>query len=149
MFKKDDQSYNLSEVEADAGGEEAQTVIAAGVRVDGNFNSRGDVLIEGVVKGSVKTDKNLKIGEKAKIYAAVSAINVFVAGEAQGNIKATGRLELSSTARIFGDVEVKTLVVEAGAVLNGKCTMIGVESPRADADELKDIGKIKNAKDKE
>ena len=146
MFKKDEPMRSMDEIGAAAVGEEAETVIAAGVRVDGNFNSRGNVLIEGMVKGSIKTDKDLTIGEKAKILATVTATNVFVAGEAQGNIKASGRLELAPTARIFGDVEIKTLVVAAGAVLNGKCSMIGVESPAVD-DELKE--RSKNAKDKE
>lgn len=135
---------SMDELEAAAVGEEAETVIAAGVKVDGNFNSRGNVLIEGAVKGSIKTDKDLTIGEKAKILATVAATNVYVAGEAQGNIKATGRLELAPTARIFGDVEVKTLVIAAGAVLNGKCSMIGVETPAGDED-IKE--KSKNAKD--
>ncbi|MEK7211672.1 MAG: polymer-forming cytoskeletal protein [Patescibacteria group bacterium] len=148
MFKKDEPSYNLEEAEAAAGGEEAETVIAAGVRVDGNFNSRGNVLIEGIVKGSIKTDRDLKIGEKAKIYAAVAATNIYVSGEVQGNIKATGRLELAETARIFGDAEVKILVVAPGAVLNGKCSMIGVEAPAA-LDMEKEFNRGKNAKDKE
>lgn len=146
MFKKDDPMHNLEELAAVAGNEEAETIIAAGVRVDGNFNSRGNILIEGIVKGSMKTDKDLTIGEKAKIYASVTAVNVYVAGEAQGNIKASGRLELSPTARVFGDVEVKTLVVAAGAILNGKCAMIGVETPAGEDGELKEK---KNVKDKE
>jgi len=147
MFKKDDAAHNFEELESVAGGEEAETIIAAGVRVDGNFNSRGNVMIEGIVKGSIKTDKDLTIGEKAKIFAAVSATNVYIAGEAQGNIKATGRLELSPTARIFGDVEVKTLVVAPGAVLNGKCAMIGVEVPAEEGD--KESNRNKNGKEKE
>jgi cytoskeletal protein CcmA (bactofilin family) len=149
MFKKDDAAHNFEELESVAGGEETETIIAAGVRVDGNFNSRGNVMIEGIVKGSIKTDKDLTIGEKAKIFAAISATNIFIAGEAQGNIKATGRLELSPSARVFGDIEVKTLVVAPGAVLNGKCAMIGVEVPAADEGDEKESNKLKNGKEKE
>ncbi|MFZ5364511.1 MAG: bactofilin family protein, partial [Patescibacteria group bacterium] len=44
-------------------------------------------------------------------------------GEIKGNVKATGRLELTDTSKIYGDIEAKTIIMAAGALMNGKCTM--------------------------
>jgi len=71
----------------------------------------------------LKTEKTLKIGEKAKVVADVKAQEAFVSGQIQGNVLVTDRLELSSTAEINGDIQASTLIIAAGAVFNGKSTM--------------------------
>lgn len=101
------------------------TVIAAGVKVEGDFTSAGNIVIEGEVIGSLKTDMDLVVGPDAKITANVVARNARVSGEVRGNMTIIERMDLSGTARIVGDVQAKTLVVEAGAVLDGRCTMAG------------------------
>ena len=100
-----------------------ETIIAAGVRVEGDFQSQGNIVIEGEVMGSVKTAADLFVGEKARIHASVSAINAKVSGEVRGNIKIKERLELGPLSRIAGDLKTKILIVEAGAVVNGKIAM--------------------------
>jgi cytoskeletal protein CcmA (bactofilin family) len=102
---------------------ETETIIGPSVKVEGDFVSKGNVTVEGAVYGTLKTDKDLKIGSVAKISANVIAANAFVSGEVKGNVKVHGKLELSDTSKIFGDVEAKTLIMAAGAVLNGKCSM--------------------------
>lgn len=108
MFKKDE-----------SGGE---TIIAVGVRVEGDFTSKGRVIIDGEVMGNVKTEDDIHIGEQAKIVANVHARNAVVAGEIKGNIRIKERLDVASSARIKGDITANILAVEAGASLNGKCS---------------------------
>jgi cytoskeletal protein CcmA (bactofilin family) len=48
---------------------------------------------------------------------------VIVHGTVTGDIQASARLELHATSRIEGDVTAGSLVVQEGAVLNGRCTM--------------------------
>lgn len=108
MFKKED-------------GDNIETIIGPSVQVEGNFVANGDVIVEGIVAGSLKTEKNLRVGERAKIYADVSAANALIAGEIQGNVKVKENLELTSTAKVFGEVKTKVLTIAAGACLNGRC----------------------------
>jgi cytoskeletal protein CcmA (bactofilin family) len=96
------------------------TVIARGVKVEGDFTSPSNVLIEGEVLGHVKTSGVLTVGNEAKLKADVTAEEAVVAGLVEGNISVKKRLELKSTAKIMGDIACETVVVEAGAVLNGK-----------------------------
>ncbi|MBN1585284.1 polymer-forming cytoskeletal protein [Candidatus Uhrbacteria bacterium] len=104
-------------------GNEAETVIAASVRVEGDFASQGNVLIEGTVEGSLRTERNLRVGERANISADVFAANASVAGEITGNITVSERLELEPTARIHGDIRTKSLVVANGAMVEGRISM--------------------------
>jgi len=116
------------------------TIIAHGVRVEGDFVSQGGVLIEGEVSGSIQTAGDLRVGTDAKIRADVTAANAVVAGEVRGNISIADRLELLETARIIGDVTVNILSVSPGAQINGKITMDGRDVPMP-AEEEEEVEK--------
>ena len=116
MFKRDDSG-------AVTGGE---TVIAQGVKVEGDFTSSGNVVIEGQVAGSVKIEGDLRVGEAARISADVSARNAVVAGEIQGNLSVSEMLDLTATSRIVGDVSANVLVVASGSNINGRVSMGGM-----------------------
>ncbi len=103
--------------------EGGETVIAPGVRVEGDFTSQGFVLIDGEVIGSIKTEADLDVGERANISADVTAANAHVSGTVKGNIRVGERLEIAGTAHVNGDITAKTLVVEQGAIINGKINM--------------------------
>ena len=102
---------------------DAETVIGPSVMVKGNFNSTGNIMIEGVLKGGVKTAGNVYVGDHANITADLEAKAARVGGEVKGNLKIEGKLQIASSAKIFGDVECSQLIVESGAIINGKVTM--------------------------
>lgn len=110
-------------------GKDLETIIGATVKVDGNFVGSGDVVVEGQVAGTLRTSKNLRVGETAKIKADVEAANIIVAGEIRGHVKCGGKIELTETGKIFGNVDTQTIIVAHGAVLHGKLTMAGHEAP--------------------
>ena len=101
------------------------TVIARGVRLDGDFVSQGDVLIDGEVQGTVKTGGLLTVGPEASLKAEVDAVEAVIAGRVEGNIKIAKRLQLKSTSKLTGDITCETLSIEAGASVNGKVSCGG------------------------
>lgn len=115
-------------------GTETETIIGPSVKVEGDFITEGNIIIEGMVSGTIKTSKNLKIGPKSKIFADIKAESALIAGEIQGSIKVSNKLELTSTAKIFGDIKSETLIVAAGSKINGKCQMGGTKerTPKPD-----------------
>lgn len=121
MFSPPKRSENSG---LDANGRSGMTIIARGVRVEGDFTSQGDVTIEGEVQGHVVTSGSLTIGSEAKLKADVTAEEASVAGSIEGNVSIKKRLELKSTAKILGNVICDTALIEAGAVLHGN-TSIG------------------------
>ena len=117
MFKKDDSSYD--------GGQAQDTIIAHGVKVEGEFISQGNIIIEGEVHGIIKTERDLRVGEQARVIASVTADNAVIAGVVKGNVKINESLELTPTSRITGDIKAKIVTMSPGAILNGKFQMPG------------------------
>ena len=124
MFNKDQ----------DGGRKDGETIIAQGVKVEGDFVSDGNVVIEGEVNGSVKTAGHLEVGVSAKIKANVWAGEAVVAGEIVGNLVVSGKLELLETSRISGDIETEILSVASGAKINGQMTMNGGKKGQVSAE---------------
>lgn len=104
---------------------QSQTVIARGVRVEGDFRSQGHVTIEGELEGSITCSGHLTIGAEASIQASIQAEEGTVSGSVEGNIQVARRLELKSTARIKGDIRAESLAVEAGAAIDGRVQVGG------------------------
>jgi cytoskeletal protein CcmA (bactofilin family) len=114
----------------------AETIIGPSIKVKGNFHGQGNIVIEGIVEGSVKTNKYLLVTEKAKISASIEAREAKIGGEIQGNIKVQGYLEIDSTGKIIGDIECSEISISKGAILNGKCTMINREKNKEPEKQL-------------
>jgi cytoskeletal protein CcmA (bactofilin family) len=108
-----------------------ETVIAQGVKVEGEFAAQGNVVIEGELTGSVETSQALQVGQEARIYADVVAKTAVIAGEIQGNIRVSEKLELRESSKVHGDIDADTLSVSPGAKINGRITMNGGATPEA------------------
>ncbi len=124
---------------------ENETIIGASVKVEGDFTSDGNVLVQGVVSGSLKTKGNLQVDEGAKIKADVDAANAVVRGEIKGNVSVDDNLELGEAASVEGDIVTKVLSIEPGATLNGHCLVStskeeiepsSVQKPSSDEEEV-------------
>ena len=123
MFNSNQKDFNVKE---------AETIIGASVKVKGNFHGQGNIIIEGEVEGSIKTNKYLLVGSGAKITATVEAGEAKISGKINGNISIKGYLEISSGANITGDIDAAELSIERGAVVNGKCTMTNEKNKKTE-----------------
>lgn len=100
---------------------DANCVIAAGTHIEGDFSSTENVRLDGILRGTLKCDHRLVIGEKGRVEGEVSAAEAVIMGQITGNLTVAGSLQLKSTAKIDGDITAKYLVVEEGAAYNGQC----------------------------
>jgi len=114
-------------IDNDMGGP-AETVVGPSVKIQGDLNSEGNIKIEGMVSGKVKTSQSVIAVPGSKIAADVLAGNAVIGGEIQGNLKVAGHLIMQSTAKILGDITCTVLRVEDGAQFTGKCVMNGMET---------------------
>jgi len=104
-------------------GKDIETIIGPSVKVKGEFNGQGDIIIDGFFEGTLKTAGSLFVGNKARVQANIEARDGKISGEIIGNIKMKGLMELTATAKINGDIEVNQISVEQGAVINGNLIM--------------------------
>lgn len=106
----------------------SKTVIARGVKVEGDFTSQGDVVIEGEVHGKISTTGILTVGSEAVIKADVTADEVVISGTIEGNLHVKKQAMLHASARVKGDLMVERATIESGASLDGR-VQIGQPAP--------------------
>jgi cytoskeletal protein CcmA (bactofilin family) len=104
--------------------EETDAFIGPETAVEGNLKVDGTVRIDGHLEGSIASEGcTMIVGEKAVIEADISVHTVTVSGEVKGNVNASHRIQLCPTARVFGDLHAPVVLVDAGAMLDGRCTI--------------------------
>jgi cytoskeletal protein CcmA (bactofilin family) len=94
---------------------------------NGSLTFAGTVRIDGRFEGQVITEDTLIVGETGRLIADVNAGTVVCKGKIEGTVVASNRVELHATGRIVGEVKSKSLQVEIGGVLDGRCDMSGEE----------------------
>jgi cytoskeletal protein CcmA (bactofilin family) len=95
-----------------------------GVRLDGRLESTGTFRIDSAMKGTLVSQGTLIIGEHAAIEGEILGNRVIVAGHFSGSIRASGRVDIQAKAVVAGDIHTPCLVIEPGAVFDGKCHML-------------------------
>lgn len=94
-------------------------IISAGTKLTGDITD-GDVIhIDGHIEGDVSC-KELVIGPQGSVKGTVEAKSVELYGELNGTLKVEN-LFIAGTAKFIGDSVYKTIAIEPGAVLVGKC----------------------------
>ena len=101
-------------------GEAKESVLAAGLTIEGKIEGAGNVRVAGSFKGDVHVQGNLTIEQGARITGSVRANTVVIGGELEGNIDAATRVELLQTGVLNGDLKAGSLTVAAGSRMRGR-----------------------------
>lgn len=95
----------------------------SGSRMEGELRFDTTFRIDGKFVGKVVSDGNLIVGDGGEIEAEAHVGQIFISGQARGEIHAQRRVHLASGGRVFADVTTPTLVIEEGALFEGRCSM--------------------------
>ncbi len=101
----------------------SQNRIAQGTEIEGDITSKGGFRIDGLLKGSLKTDGKVVIGKDGKILGTLICSNADIEGAFEGDMTVENLLSLKATAVVNGEVVTAKLMVEPGTEFNGSCTM--------------------------
>ena len=115
-----DPSYDTPRRPASASDENKESVIAAGLTIEGKIEGAGSVRIAGNFQGDVHVKGNLTIEQGAKLTGGVRAATVIIGGELEGNIDAASRVELLQTGVLNGNLNAGSLTVAAGSRMRGQ-----------------------------
>jgi cytoskeletal protein CcmA (bactofilin family) len=99
------------------------SILGEGVEMVGELSFTHGLRVDGVVKGKVRSEATLLIGPKGKVEAEVSVRRVSITGEFHGTIRATDRVEIHREGKVYGELFTPCLIIEAGALFEGKCNM--------------------------
>jgi cytoskeletal protein CcmA (bactofilin family) len=100
-----------------------------GTKISGQLRFDGPAQIDGHVDGEID-GKEITIGESAVVSAQMRAESVVVCGEYKGEITASQRIEIRNTAKLTGNISAPKLIVQEGAVFEGKCSMTSQPAQR-------------------
>ncbi len=129
MFSKDRKDAETAPGAADRK-QQPPSIISASLKIVGNLISEGDVQVDGIIEGDVKT-RTLTVSENAVVKGQVQAKTVRVRGSVTGQINAH-TVELGSTGKVVGDIVHAILTIEAGASLEGNCRRMEAEKKPAE-----------------
>lgn len=91
--------------------------------IDGNVETTGNLRIEGKVKGNIRARSKVVLGISGEVEGKIYAQTADIEGTVKGMVQVEGLLTLKSNAHIKGDINTGKLVMEAGAVFDGRCKM--------------------------
>jgi cytoskeletal protein CcmA (bactofilin family) len=125
MFKKDrskDEKEKHAEVDRPpAAGPVTRgdkSLIGEQISIEGTIRGKGDLVIEGTVKGSIDVSgHHLTIGTKGQVESEILADDVTISGKLKGNVTAKGTVEITRNADFEGELKASSLSVQDGANL--------------------------------
>ena len=118
----------------------AVNIIGIGTIITGDMESKGDIRIDGTLKGAVKTSGKVVVGQAGIIEGDVECNNADVAGSINAKISVVQLLSLKATAKLTGDLVTNKLSIEPGASFTGQCSMGAI---------IKDIKHVEKTESKE
>src|SRR5262247_203738 len=120
-FGSNKPSY-VSSVEAPT---DLRSFLGEGTEITGEIKFSEIMRVDANISGTITSDSgSLLIMERGRVKATVQAGIVEVSGSVEGTITAKNSVKIHSTGRVYGDIYTPALIIEHGAVFDGKCHML-------------------------
>jgi len=91
-----------------------------GTDVTGELQFSNTLRIDGNFHGSIIGEDRLIIGEQAVVHADIKVGDIEIRGQVFGNVQARRQAEILSTGFLRGDLHSSVLIIQAGAVFEGR-----------------------------
>jgi cytoskeletal protein CcmA (bactofilin family) len=102
-----------------------RSFLGEGTEITGEVRFSEIMRVDSHISGTIVSDSgSLLIMEKGCVKATVQAGTVEVSGIVEGTITAKNSVKIHSTGRVYGDIYTPALIIEHGAVFDGKCHML-------------------------
>jgi cytoskeletal protein CcmA (bactofilin family) len=102
---------------------DSPTFVAEGVRVTGDLETPGPLVVCGAIRGDGRVGGTLRLSVTAQWEGEIHALAAVVAGRITGRLVVENKLEIGSTAVIRADIVAKSIAVAKGAVIDGAVTV--------------------------
>lgn len=101
----------------------AINLISNGTEIKGDIISSGDIRIDGMLTGNLKTKGKVVVGPSGKVFGEMICKNCEVSGMVEGKLSMEQLLNLKASSRIKGEIITSRLSIEPGANFTGSCKM--------------------------
>lgn len=94
------------------------SIIGEDLVITGNVVSKGEIQVDGTIKGDVQCG-SLLLGDKSEVAGSVVAEDIVVRGKVLGSVRGL-RVTLQAQSHVEGDIYHQSLAIEQGAYFEGK-----------------------------
>jgi len=112
------------------------SIIAVGMRVQGELRTDGVIKVEGVVAGSIYAEQQVLVAKGGLVEGDIHTREAILGGEVHGSILADQRVEVQSSSVVQGDITTQRIMVHEGGEVNGQVKM---GDPRTMVDAVRDL----------
>jgi cytoskeletal protein CcmA (bactofilin family) len=102
---------------------DSPTFIAEGVRLTGDLETPGPLVVCGAVRGDGRVGGTLRMSVTAQWDGEIHAAAAVVAGRVTGRLVVENKLEIGSTAVVRADIVARSIAVAKGAIIDGAVTV--------------------------
>ena len=106
------------------------SLIGAGTVIVGEITGKGDIRIDGNLKGKLHTEGKLVLGNTGRIEGEIKAKNADISGMVHGAMEISELLTIKSSSQIEGDLKVGKISIEHGATFTGSCIMTNTNASK-------------------
>ena len=106
-----------------------KSIIDKELTVDGTLSTKGTLIIQGVVKGTL-VGENVVIAEKGAVFADTKVNNITIGGTFEGEVRASNEFIVLSTGNCSGKIVCKDFKVEAGGILNAQISCLKAKNSK-------------------
>ena len=104
-------------------GGELNGFLDKGSHLQGELRFEDTFRIDGRCTGTVISEGDLIVGVGGEVEGEIRTSRVYVSGTVRGRIQVSRRVEIAAGGRVFAEIETPSLVVEDGALFEGRCAM--------------------------
>ena len=100
------------------------SLLSRNIKIEGEIRGEENLHIDGRIKGAVKLNGDILIGNAGIVEAEIEAENVVIQGQVTGNVTARQQLEIQPSGKLIGDCTARSIDIKEGAVFEGRSNMI-------------------------
>lgn len=100
-----------------------RTVIARPSKIEGRISGSGEIIVNGLVNGTIDATGTVKVAEQGRVEATVHGKIVMIAGTVTGDITADEKIELETSAHVDGNITAPRILIRDGATFKGQVNM--------------------------
>ncbi|MBI5094803.1 MAG: polymer-forming cytoskeletal protein [Candidatus Hydrogenedentes bacterium] len=102
---------------------DGRLLLGSSALVTGNVRATS-CKVEGLVEGKMECTQELELSATGRLNAdAIAGKKMVLCGQVFGNVSTGGMLHIMASAKVTGDIRARQIIIEEGAVFNGRCLM--------------------------
>lgn len=113
-----------------------ETIVGRGTHVHGDMQVNGSIHVNGTVDGDVIATGFVTVSESGHVKRGIKGEYAIIGGIVGGDVEVKGKVALGASARLEGDIIASRLIIEDGAVFQGRSSMVSAEPEESPSEPL-------------